>query len=80
MLNVEKVVLQCVKKIRTNNNKVTLESRLIEDLQMDSMLLVSLAMLLEEKTGVSVITFSENIDFVSDVKVIKLVEVIKNNL
>lgn len=78
-MNAEKVVIQCIKKIAIVKKDITMETSLIFDLQMDSMLLVTLGMLLEEKVGISIVVFSENIDFVSDVKVKQIVELVEKN-
>jgi len=78
-MNTEKVVIQCIKKIALAKINITMETSLINDLQMDSMLLVTLGMLLEEKTGISIVDFSENIDFVSDIKVKQIVELVEKN-
>lgn len=66
------VVIQCLEKIV--KTKVTPDMGLMSDLKMDSMMLVSLGMILEEKTKISVVDFSENIDFVEDVKVQKIID------
>lgn len=66
------IVIQCLEKLL--KCKVTPDMGLMSDLKMNSMMMVSLGMILEEKTKISVVDFSENIDFVEDVKVQKLID------
>lgn len=67
MVNTEKVVVDIVKSLVSKKNKsiVSKDSRLREDLGLDSMRMITLAMNLEEKAGVDLISASDELDLVS---------------
>lgn len=71
MKNREKIVLDIIKSLvpRKIKNSVSINSRLREDLGLDSMKLISLAMNLEEKTGIDLIKSSDEIDLINIITV-----------
>jgi acyl carrier protein len=73
------IVIEILKTVVSCNQKknITLNSDLREDLGMDSMRLISLAMQLEQKAGIDLVIASENYDFTMISKVSDIVKIVE---
>ncbi|WP_297425316.1 phosphopantetheine-binding protein [Clostridium sp.] len=59
----EKIVLKILKSLVKNIKNINLDSKLQDDLGMDSIKLISLAVELAQKTNVDMLEISEKVDF-----------------
>jgi acyl carrier protein len=73
------LVIDILKTLVSGNHKkdITLDSDLREDLGLDSVRLITLAMQLEQKGGIDLISASEQYDFTTLSKVSAVVEIVE---
>lgn len=78
-MNTEKEVIKCIHSI-TNipNRDITVEKSLRKDLNFDSMMIISLGMHLEEEIGLNIVQLTERIDFISDISVQDIINVVNS--
>ena len=78
-MKIEKTVIRCIHNLSNIPIKqITVDKSLQNDLNFDSIMIISLGMHLEEELKVDIIQLTESIDFISDITVNDILIAVKS--